>query len=136
MRHKKHSRTLYGPWVFTVIAIVGWLSLVGAVTAATPQYRVAATVTHLGETVAAPIIIVEENTTASVERNDPEQGHFRMAILIRPHAGDEVSVSLSYRSGKVSAQPNVIVPLGEDYEVTANKLLIGLRIDPVASEEG
>lgn len=118
-----------------MITLIGWVLAAGPASATAPQYRISATVSHLGEVVASPVFIVEEGQTMSVEQRAPDGGNYKLSILVRPHPGKEVSVSLSYSAGKLSAQPNVIVPLGEDYEVTSGKLLIGLRIDPVEAED-
>ena len=135
MRYRLPQHALIRFRAICLVAAVCWAFFAAPVTAGSPDYQIVATVTHLGEIVASPVFVVEEGRTASVEHNMPGGGHYRMAILVRPHSEDEVSVSFSYHSGKLSAQPNVIVPLGEDFEVTSDRLLFGLRIDPVEPEE-
>lgn len=95
------------------------------------HYRIQATVTHLGEVVAAPNVILEANRTATVRRTDPTAGNFVMSFLVRPHATGEVSLSFSYSSGKIDVQPNVVIPLGLDYRVTEDKVAFDLRVDAV-----
>lgn len=94
------------------------------------KYKVTASVEHLGEVVAAPIIIVEEGTTARVFRGEADEPpDFTMGVLVQSRDGDEVQISLDYSSGNLSAQPNLVVPLGKPYQTSTKKVVLNLQVD-------
>lgn len=89
-----------------------------------------ASVIHLGEVVAAPIIVVEEGKTARVYRGEGDDPpDFTMGVLIQSRDENEVQISLDYVSGNVSAQPNLVVPIGEPFQTSTKKLLLNLQVD-------
>lgn len=95
---------------------------------AAPKYTVSASLVHLGEVVASPVMVVEEGVTTRIHHGEPP--HFTMAVLIHPMDDEQVQVSLDYSSGNLSAQPNLVVPIGEPYQTSTEKLLLYLQIDP------
>jgi len=94
--------------------------------AAVPQYEIRAAVTHLGEVIAQPLLIVRESETARVHQGDPP--NYTMGLLVRPHDEDEVLLSLDFFSGRIQMQEDLVVPLDEPYQLVTEKLLIDLRV--------
>lgn len=112
--------------VMVQLLTLALLLLAGPVLAA-QKYKVRASVVHLGEVVAAPVIIVEEGEAARVHQVGPP--NFTMGVIIYPIKGDQVQVSLDYSSGRVTANPSVVVPIGEPYQTSTDKLVVNLQID-------
>ncbi len=94
---------------------------------AAQKYQVTASVVHLGEVVAAPVVIVEEGQAARVHQVGPP--NFTLGVVIYPIKPDQVQISLDYSSGRVSANPSVVVPIGEPYQTITDKLVVNLQID-------
>lgn len=105
---------------------LGLLLLAGPVLAA-QKYKVTASMVHLGEVVAAPVIIVEEGTAARIDQG--ESPNFTMGVVVYPLKGDQVQLSMDYTSGSVSATPSVVVPIGEPYQTSTDKLVVNLQVD-------
>lgn len=94
---------------------------------AAQKYKVTASMVHLGQVVAAPVIIVEEGEAARIHQVGPP--NFTMSVVIYPIKGDQVQISLDYSSGSVSASPSLVVPIGEPYQTSTDKLVVNLQID-------
>lgn len=94
------------------------------------KYKVTASVEHLGEVVAAPVMVVEEGTAARVFRGEADEPpDFTMGVLVQSRDGDEVQISLDYSSGNLSAQQNLVVPIGEPYRTSTEKVVLNLQVD-------
>lgn len=91
------------------------------------KYKVTASMVHLGEVVAAPVIIVEEGITTRIYQGEPP--NYTVGVLIQSSDGDEVQISLDYSSGNLSAQPNLVVPIGEPYQTSTEKMVLNLQVD-------
>jgi hypothetical protein len=124
-----NAKIQHHPLVLAALVLVIFLVLAVQAAAATPQYFIAAKVTHLGEVVAEPSMQLEENATARVHLESPS--HSTMAARIRPANPGEVFLSMDFSSGKLSMQEDLVVPLGQPYRLTTDSLAIDLQVDLV-----
>lgn len=102
----------------------------------TPTYRVAAQIFHLGELIANPVMEVEADRTASGSFSVDGSPRYTIAVLVRPAAHGEVSVSLQFSSGAINIQPNILVKSGTDAELVVDKIRMVLRVDELPAAEG
>ncbi len=114
--------------------VLSWLLMLSFALLSTPalaaqKYRVTVSLVHLGEVVAAPVIIAEEGQTTRIYRDDPP--NFTMGVLIQTMDDGQLQVSMDYSSGNLSAQPNLVVPIGEPYQTSTKKVILNLQIDPI-----
>lgn len=110
-----------------VLIVVGGFP--GAAAASEARYRVESTFIHLGEVVAMPVVELKEGKTARVMKGAGDGApNYAVAIKVTPATARDVNLSLSYDSGNLSIQPNRVVPLGETYRFTEDKVAVELRV--------
>ena len=97
-----------------------------AVTAAeAPRYSVGVRVLHLGQVLAAPLMVIEEDQAVAATYQVPGEAHWRYVAKVSPATASQVNLSLEFNSGNIEVQPNLLVELGEPFStVVDDKVLI------------
>jgi len=95
---------------------------------ASDKYRVSLQVFSLGELVAQPVMVVEEDQTSSGSYSMPGEAQYKFVVLIRPASDDQVWVSMQFSSGKIDLQPNLLVDLNKQTAVTIDKTRLNLLV--------
>lgn len=93
------------------------------------HYRVSAQFYHLGELIAAPVLVVEEDQVATVTAGSGGQHRYRYAVRVRSATRDQVQVSVQFDSGALSVQPELLVKLGELAHRTVKPMRMTLLVE-------
>jgi len=95
---------------------------------AAQKYLVGVQVYHFGELIAEPVLKVEADQTAGGHYTVPGEKQYKIVVLVRPMADDQVSVSLQFSSGKLNIQPNLLVDIGKETSATIDKVRLVLLV--------
>ena len=102
---------------------------------AADRYRVSAQFYHLGELIGKPMMEVEVGETASGEYSEEGMGHYKIVVLVRPVADDQVYVSMQFSSGKIDIQPNLMADIGKPRSATIKKIRMNLLVEEIVAEK-
>lgn len=101
---------------------------------AADRYRVSAQFFHLGELIGKPMMEVALGETAVGEYSAEGEGHYKIVVLVRPVADDQVYVSMQFSSGKIDIQPNLLADIGKPRSATIEKIRMNLLVEEIAGE--
>jgi len=86
----------------------------------------------LGEVIAKPMLEVTEGETAGGTYSVVGDAQYKIVVLVRKAAENEVSISLQFSSGNVNIQPNLMVELDKEISRTYDgKILMKLLVQKV-----
>ena len=112
------------------LAVLGASSVFAA-----DRYRVSSQFFHLGELIAKPMMEVEVGETTAGTYSDKGEGHYKIVVLLRPVADDQVYVSMQFSSGKINIQPNLLADIGQPRSATIKKIRMNLLVKKIVEEE-
>ena len=98
---------------------------------AAERYLVKAQFYHLGELIGKPVMEVEIGETTSGEFSEPGKAQYKIVVLLRPIADDQVYASLQFTSGKLNIQPNLLADIGQPVSATIKKVRMILLVEKV-----
>ena len=110
------------------------LSLTGNGFAA-DRYRVSAEFFHLGELIGKPMMEVTLGETVAGEYSSEGEGHYTIAVLLRPVADGQVYVSMQFSSGKIDIQPNLLADIGKARSATIKKVRMNLLVEEISEDK-
>ena len=116
------------------ILILGLAVLGASSVFAADRYRVSSQFFHLGELIAKPMMEVEVGETTAGTFSDEGEGHYKIVVLVRPVADDEVYVSMQFSSGKINIQPNLLADIGQPRSATIKKIRMNLLVEEIVEE--
>ena len=116
---------------FTQMLILGLAMLGASSVFAADRYRVSSQFFHLGELIAKPMIEVEEGETAAGTFSDEGRGQYKIVVLVKPVADDQVYVSMQFSSGKIDIQPNLLADMGQPRSATIKKIRMNLLVEEI-----
>jgi hypothetical protein len=118
-----------------ILVLICSLMLMVTVNAhAADRYRVSAQFYHLGELIGEPMMEVEVGETVVGTYSMKGQPQFKIAVLVKPVADGEVYVSMSFSSGKISIQPNLLAEIGKPRSATIKKIRMNLLVEEIKVE--
>lgn len=102
---------------------------------AADKYRVYTHFISLGEVIAKPVLEVTEGETVGGTYSVVGDAQYKIVVLVREAAENEVSVSLQFSSGNISIQPNLLVELDKEISRTfKDKILMKLLVKKVPQD--
>lgn len=120
---------------FIQLLVLG-LALLGASSVfAADRYRVSSQFYHLGELIAKPMIEVEEGETTAGTFSDEGRGQYKVVVLVKPVADEQVYVSMQFSSGKINIQPNLLADIGQPRSATIKKVRMNLLVEEINEED-
>lgn len=120
---------------FIQLLVLG-LALLGASSVfAADRYRVSSQFYHLGELIAKPMIEVEEDETTAGTFSDEGRGQYKVVVLVKPVADEQVYVSMQFSSGKINIQPNLLADIGQPRSATIKKVRMNLLVEEIKDED-
>ncbi|MDH4019327.1 MAG: hypothetical protein OEU84_06970 [Xanthomonadales bacterium] len=120
---------------FIQLLVLG-LALLGASSVfAADRYRLSSQFYHLGELIAKPMIDVEEGETIAGTFSDEGRGQYKVVVLVRPVADEQVYVSMQFSSGKLNIQPNLLAGIGQPRSATIKKVRMNLLVEEIKEED-
>jgi hypothetical protein len=103
---------------------------------AAEKYHVSTQFISLGEVIASPTLEVTEGETIGGTYSVEGAAKYKIVILLRKAADNEVSVSLQFTSGTIDIQPNLLVELDKEASISIeNKILMKLLVRKVPEED-
>ena len=119
---------------FTQILILA-LAILGASNVfASDRYRVSSQFFHLGEVIAKPIMEVEVGETIAGTFSDEGRGQYKVVVLVKPVAHDQVYVSMQFSSGNINIQPNLLADIGQPRSATIKKIRMNLLVEEIIDD--
>ena len=118
------------PRLFLLLVTALLFSMTGN-TYAAERYRVRAQFFHLGELIGKPMMEVKLGETTSGEYSAEGGGHYRIVVLVRPVADEQVYVSMQFSSGKIDIQPNLLADIGKPRSATIKKVRMNLLVEEI-----
>ena len=118
------------PRLFLLLVTALLFSMTGN-TYAAERYRVSAQFFHLGELIGKPMMEVKLGETTSGEYSAEGGGHYRIVVLVRPVADEQVYVSMQFSSGKIDIQPNLLADIGKPRSATVKKVRMNLLVEEI-----
>lgn len=122
------------PRLFLLLVTALLFSMTGN-TYAAERYRVSAQFFHLGELIGKPMMEVKLGETTSGEYSAEGEGHYRIVVLVRPVADEQVYVSMQFSSGKIDIQPNLLADIGKPLSATIKKIRVNLLVEEIVEEK-
>lgn len=114
------------------MALVGVLLALPVAAEEAKQYRVSSEILHLGQVLAAPVLLVPPDEAVAASHLVPGESQWRYVVKVSPATDDQVHVSLEFSSGNLQVQPNFLVELGSAFSASVdNKVLLRLQVDEV-----
>jgi hypothetical protein len=103
---------------------------------AAEKYQVSTQFISLGEVIANPTLVVTEGETLGGTYSVEGSAEYKIVILLRRAADEEVSISLQFTSGNINIQPNLLVELDKEISRTIDdKILMKLLVRKVPEED-
>lgn len=103
---------------------------------AAEKYQVSTQFISLGEVIANPTLVVTEGETLGGTYSVEGDAEYKIVILLRRAADEEVSISLQFTSGNINIQPNLLVELDKEISRTIDdKILMKLLVRKVPEED-
>lgn len=124
---------LFGKLVSLLSA--GLLLVVSTNGFAAERYRVSAQFYHLGELIGKPMMEVELGETTAGEYSDEGEAHYKIVVLVKPVADEQVYVSMQFTSGKIDIQPNLLADIGKPRSATIKKVRVNLLVEKIVEEK-
>jgi len=99
----------------------------------TDKYRVYTRFIHLGETIANPMLEVAAGETTGGTYSAKGHAEYKVVVLVREAAENEVSISLQFTSGNINIQPNLLVELDKEISRTfEDKIVLELLVQKIS----
>ena len=99
------------------------------------KYRVYTHFISLGELIANPVLEVTEGETVGGTYSVVGRPQYKIVVLVRNAAENEVSVSLQFTSGNVNIQPNLLVELDKEFTArTEDNILMKLLVKRIPQD--
>ena len=102
---------------------------------AAERYRVSAQFYHLGELIGKPMMEVELGETTAGEYSAEGEAHYKIVVLVKPVADEQVYVSMQFTSGKIDIQPNLLADIGKPRSATIKKVRVNLLVEEIVEEK-
>jgi hypothetical protein len=104
-------------------------------TFAADKYHVYTHFISLGELIAKPMLEVTEGETVGGTYSVKGAAEYKIVVLLRAAADNEVSVSLQFSSGNINIQPNVLVEIDKEFSATIDdKIVMKLLVQKVPDD--
>lgn len=122
-----------GGHLMPVLLLLGFMFSANVLAA--DKYRVFTQFISLGEVIAKPVLEVTEGETVGGTYSVTGDAQYKVVILLRNVADNEVMVSLQFTSGNIDIQPNVLVELDEEFTGTFDdKVIMKLLVQKIPQE--
>jgi hypothetical protein len=119
---------------FMQVLMLGLVLLGTSSVFAADRYRVSSQFFHLGELIAKPMMEVEVGETTAGTFSEEGKGHYKVVVLLRPVADDQVYVSMQFSSGKINIQPNLLADIGQPRSATIKKIRMNLLVEEIVED--
>ena len=127
---------IQAPRIVRALPLLLLLGLVLSTNAfAADKYRIYTQFISLGEVIASPSLEVTEGETVGGTYSMVGDAQYKIVVLVREAAENEVSVSLQFSSGNINIQPNLLVELDKEISRTfEDKILMKLLVQKIPQD--
>lgn len=113
-------------WIKVLAIILSFAVSASATASSKGSHFVSASLSHEGEVLASPELVVAAGEPASVEMSGPEA--FQLTFIVTDLAEDQIRVQAVVRSSRGSMSPNLVVRPGVAAKVPVGGLELRLTV--------